>query len=354
MIASASMRTLVLALGCGWCCLAGPVEAAGGAAGQSRGDYARRADVRAFAREMSDETGLSAARIERWLGAARFQPKIIVAMDRPMLAPPKWYEYSPQFLTPARIAAGLSYWTAHQDTLERAERVFGVPPSIIVAILGIETYWGRNVGRYRALDALATLAFDYPRRDRFFRGELKEFLLLADDQKLDPSKPLGSFAGALGEPQFMPGSYRRFAIDFDGDGRIDLWHSDADVIGSVAHYLVEHDWQAGQPALLPVTIAATSRDAALARLDGGISERRPLAAWKGDGVEPEQSPADLADAPVGLLLLEETPDADRLYIACQNFYVITRYNKSRLYAAAVVELARQLEAARSQVPGATP
>jgi membrane-bound lytic murein transglycosylase B len=303
---------------------------------------------------MSDETGLPASRIEHWLSAARFQPKIIVAMDRPLLTPPKWYEYSPQFLTPARIADGLSYWNAHQETLDRAERVYGVPPSIVVAILGIETYWGRNVGRYRALDALATLAFDYPRRARFFRGELKEFLLLADDQKLDPSQPMGSFAGALGEPQFMPGSYRRFAIDFDGDGRIDLWHSDADVIGSVAHYLVEHDWQAGQPALLPGTLAAAGRDAALARLDGGISERRPLVAWKDDGVELVEAPADLADEPVGLLLLEESPDSDQLYMACQNFYVITRYNKSRLYAAAVVELAQQLAAARSQQPGASP
>ena len=340
------MRTLVLALGCGWCVVAGAGLAPAAASGAPRGDYAHRADVREFAREMSGETGLPATRIERWLASARFQPKIVAAMDRPLLAPPAWYEYSPQFLTPARIAAGLDYWTAHRETLERAEREYGVPPSIIVAILGIETYWGRNTGHYRALDALATLAFDYPRRARFFRGELKEFLLLAHEQKLDPGKPMGSFAGALGEPQFMPGSYRRFAIDFDGDGRIDLWHSDADAIGSVAHYLVEHDWQAGQPTLLPVVIADAGRDAARARLDGGISERRTLAAWKDDGVEPAQGTADLADVPVGLLLLEESPEVDHLYLACQNFYVITRYNKSRLYAAAVVEVARQLEAAR--------
>jgi membrane-bound lytic murein transglycosylase B len=327
-------------------CLCSAVCATPSMAGSTRSSYAARADVRAFARDMADETGIPAAQILRWLGKARYQAKIIAAMDRPLLAPPKWYEYRPQFLNDARIAAGVAFWNAHVPVLARAEREDGVPASIIVAILGIETYWGRNTGRFRALDALTTLAFDYPRRERLFRGELKEFLLLAREQQLDPTLPLGSFAGALGEPQFMPGSYRRFAVDYDGDGRIDLWHSAADVIGSVAHYLAEHDWQPGQPTLLGATVAPEARDAALARLDGGISERRTLAAWKDDGVVPVAPTADLADEPVGLLLLEDAPDAATLYVACQNFYVITRYNKSRLYASAVVQLADAIAAAR--------
>ncbi len=301
----------------------------------------------AFAEEFAAESGLPVKVIERWLADARVQPSIIQAMDRPLLAPPKWYEYGPPFLAPTRVAAGVAYWNAHADMLERAEREFGVPAPIVVAILGIETHWGRNVGRYRALDALATLAFEYPRRARFFRDELKAYLLLTRELGVKPDAAVSSYAGALGMPQFMPSSYQRYAVDYEGNGHVDLWHSDADVIGSVAHFLVEHDWQRGQPTLLRADVADGAKPAAMARLDGGISERRPLAAWRDDGVTPVAAPADLADAPVGLLLLEDAPDAASLYVACENFYVITRYNKSRLYAAAVVELAAALEAARN-------
>ncbi|MCC6193294.1 MAG: lytic murein transglycosylase, partial [Burkholderiales bacterium] len=183
-----------------------------------------------------------------------------------------------------------------------------------------------------------------------FRGELREFVLLARDQGLSPLTPKGSFAGAMGLPQFMPGSYRRFAIDFDGDGHVDLWRSNADVIGSVANYLVRHDWQRGQPVLVPAAVAPDARDAALRRLDGGISERRPAAAWQQDGVTWRDPPAELPTDPVGLLMLEESGDggdnALSLWIAYPNFYVITRYNKSRLYAAAVWALAERLRASR--------
>ncbi len=151
-----------------------------------------------------------------------------------------------------------------------------MPPEIIVAIIGVETYYGRNIGSYRVIDALATLAFDYPRRAPFFRGELKEYVLLARDQGFSPLVPKGSFAGAMGVPQFMPGSYRRFAVDFDGDGHVDLWRSNADVVGSIANYLARHDWQRGQPVLLPAVIAPEARERRVRRLDGGISERRPL------------------------------------------------------------------------------
>ncbi len=200
------------------------------------------------------------------------------------------------------------------------------------------------------IDALATLAFDYPRRATFFRGELKEFMLLAREQGLSPLTPKGSFAGAMGIPQFMPGSYRRFAVDFDADGHADLWRSSADVIGSVANYLARHDWLRGQPVLLPAQVAPETRATALRRLDGGISERRPLAAWQADGVDALGVPSDFAADPVGLLLLEEGDtggDADvSLWIACPNFYVITRYNRSRLYAAAVWALGERLRLAR--------
>ncbi|MEP7328253.1 MAG: lytic murein transglycosylase B, partial [Betaproteobacteria bacterium] len=243
---------------------------------------------------------------------------------------------------------GVKFWRANADALARAEARYGVPPEIIVAIIGIETFYGRVTGSFRVIDALATLAFDYPRRAPFFRGELKEFVLLAQEQGISPLTPRGSFAGAMGLPQFMPGSYRRYAIDFDGDGRADLWSSSADVIGSVAHYLSRHDWLPGQPVLLPAAVASDMRDTVMRRVDGGISERRPLTAWAVDGVTPVAVPAEFSSEPVGLLLLEENGSGDAatsLWIACPNFYVITRYNRSRLYASAVWSLAERLRAA---------
>jgi membrane-bound lytic murein transglycosylase B len=305
--------------------------------------YERRDDVAAFIDELAREHHFSRPALRRWFSDVRYQPKIVAAMQRPLLEPPKWYEYAPQFLSPARIDDGVAFWRAHEAALARAQAEFGVPPEIIVAIIGVETFYGRNTGGYRIIDALATLAFDYPRRASFFRGELREFLLLARSEGFSPLVPKGSFAGALGMPQFMPGSVRRYAVDFDGDGHVDLWRSDDDAIGSVANYLARHDWLPGQPVWSPATVAASQRDSALSRLDGGISERRPLAAWNADGVAAERLPDTLSPEPVGLLALEQPPDATAdpvaLWIAFPNFYVITRYNKSRLYAAAVTSLA---------------
>ena len=316
--------------------------------------YAQRAEVRAFAAEIAQESGYDRRQVERWFAQARYQPKIVAAMDRPLLEPPKWFTYSPSFLTPERVGGGVAFWRANAQMLARAQAEFGVPPEIVVAILGVETFYGRNSGSYRVLDALTTLAFDYPRRAAFFRGELKQYFLLAREQGWSPVKPTGSFAGAMGTPQFMPGSYRQYAVDFDDDGRIDLWHDNADVVGSVANYLARHDWLPGQPVLLPARIAPDARDAALRRLDGGISERRPLALWQADGVDAVDAPDDLATDPLGLLLLEEPPENGEeranIWIACPNFYVITRYNKSRLYAAAVFTLAQAIRRLHEAFP----
>jgi len=333
-------------------CAAPAALSATAAKGKAKPDegYAARADVRAFVDELVREQHFDRRELLGWMRAARFQPRIVEAMQRPLLEPPKWYEYAPRFLTPERIDAGLAFWRANAAALQRAEDQYGVPAQIIVAIIVVETYYGRNVGSHRVIDALSTLAFDYPRRAAFFRGELKEFLLFARDEGISPLVPKGSFAGAIGVPQFMPGSVRRYAVDFDGDGRIDLWRSESDAIGSVANYLARHDWLRGQPVVLPAAIDDAQRDAVLHRLDGGISERRPTEAWTQDGVVAIGPPADLSPEPVGLLLLGETPLGDASYwIACPNFYVITRYNKSRLYAAAVNALAdalRQRYAAR--------
>ena len=312
--------------------------------------YAQRPEVRAFISELVADEAFDRAALTRIFASARYQPAIVAAMQRPLLEPPKWFDYAPAFLSPSRIDGGVAYWNAHRVELARAEDVYGVPAEIIVAIIGVETFYGRNIGRHRALDALATLAFDYPRRATFFRGELKQFLQLARDLDVSPLTPKGSFAGALGLPQFMPGSYRNFAVDFDGDGRIDLWASHADVVGSVANYLARHDWHRGQPVLLPATMTAGGRDAVSHRLDGGLSERRALEAWAADGVSPVSSPQNLATDPVGLLMLEVQGAAGEdasYWIACNNFYVVTRYNRSRLYAAAVWQLSQAIKLARA-------
>jgi membrane-bound lytic murein transglycosylase B len=315
--------------------------------GQSHPPYSARADVRAFAAEIAASTSLSQRQVERWLAQAKFQPKIVAAMDRPLMVPPKWYEYSPRLLAPERVDGGVAFWRSNAAALTRAETKYGVPAEIIVAIIGVETVYGRNTGKFRVIDALATLAFDYPRRAPFFRGELREYLLLAHEQGWSPLVPTGSFAGAMGIPQFMPGSHRQYAVDFDGDGHIDLWHDTSDAIGSVANYLARHDWLSGEPVLMPARIDPEMRDAALRRLDGGISERRPLSAWSDDGVAPEPLPLGGVSDPVGLLLLEEPPENGEerasYWIAYPNFYVITRYNKSRLYAATVFALAQSIK-----------
>jgi membrane-bound lytic murein transglycosylase B len=336
-------------------CLAAIAVDASAAAAQPRAGpasgsgYDKRDDVRTFIDELAREHGFSRATLRRWFRDARYQPRIVAAMQRPLVEPPKWYEYAPQFLSAERIAGGVAFWSEHAAALARAERDFGVPPEIVVAIVGVETFYGRNVGSYRVIDALTTLAFDYPRRATFFRGELRDFLLLARDERISPLAAKGSFAGAIGVPQFMPGSIRRYAIDYDDDGHVDLWRSGDDAIGSVANYLARHDWLRGQPVWSRASVAASQRDAALARLDGGISERRPLASWNDDGVAAQRLPDPMPAEPVGLLALEESAagdgDATSLWIAFPNFYVITRYNKSRLYAAAVTSLAEALRAA---------
>jgi membrane-bound lytic murein transglycosylase B len=309
--------------------------------------YANRPEVRAFIDEMSKEHGFDAPALRKMFAGVHYQPQIVAAMQRPLLAPPKWFEYAPPFLSQARIDGGVVFWADHAAALTRAETELGVPPEIIVAIIGVETFYGRNTGRYRVIDALSTLAFDYPRRAAFFRGELRDFLLLARDLGVSPLVPKGSFAGAIGLPQFMPGSYRNFAIDFDDDGRVDLWGSIDDVIGSVANFLVRHDWERGQPVLLHAAIADEKRAEVLRRLDGGISERRGADAWVADGVSALDAPADLASDPVGLLMLEESEDTASYWIAANNFYVITRYNRSRLYAASVWNLAQAIKSARA-------
>jgi len=304
--------------------------------------YAQRPEVRAFIAELAADEGFDARALRRLFAQAHHQPKVVAAMSRPVLSPPKWYEFAPRFLDPARVDAGAAFWREHSGALYRARDEFGVPPEVIVAIIGVETYYGRNTGSYRVFDALTTLAFDYPRRAEFFRGELKQFLLLAREQGISPLAPKGSYAGAMGLPQFMPGSIRAYALDYDADGRVDLALDIADAIGSVAHFLARHGWQAGQPVMTPARIEAVDPDIITRKLDGGSAERRSLAEWVSDGITGFAFPGDLSSDPVGLLMLEEEA-GPTYWLVFNNWYVLRRYNRSRLYASAVWELAQAIK-----------
>ena len=321
--------------------LAGAADAAPRAL-PAPGYYAQRPEVRAFIAELVVDEGFDARTLRQLFAQARYLPKVIAAISRPVLSPPAWHEYAPRFLDPARIDAGVAFWRDHAGVLARAEGELGVPPEVIVAILGVETYYGRNTGSYPVFDALTTLAFDYPRRAEFFRSELKQFLLLTREQGISPLVPRGSYAGAMGLPQFMPGSIRAYALDFDNDGRVDLAGNADDAIGSVAHYLSRHGWQPGQIIMEPVRIEAEDPAGVLAKLDGGIAERRSLAEWAREGVTGFVIPGDLAPDAVGLLMLEEDTGPS-YWLVFNNWYVLTRYNRSRLYASAVWKLAGALK-----------
>ena len=322
-----------------------------GASESPASDYATRADVKAFITALATEEGFDAAALRQVFAQVRAQPSVIAAMSRPLVAPPSWFDYAPRFVSPARIDGGTAFWQANAVALARAENEFGVPAEVIVAIIGVETFYGRNNGSYRVIDALTTLAFDYPRRAEFFTGELRHFLLLTREQGVSPLLPRGSFAGAMGLPQFMPGSIRAYALDYGGDGRVDLASDPVDAIGSVANYLARHGWQPGQPVMEAVRVEGEKRVATLSTLDGGMAERRALSEWVNGGVTGFAIPGDLAADPVGLLMLEQR-DVLTYWVVFNNWYVLTRYNRSRLYASAVWQLALALKDARVQAsPG---
>jgi membrane-bound lytic murein transglycosylase B len=268
-------------------------------------------------------------------------PAVLRAMARPAEAPRRsWHTYRAQFLTGARIEAGVRFRETHAAALQRAAEQFGVPEEIIVAIVGIETAYGRNTGQFRVIDALSTLAFDYPERAAYFRDELEQFLLFSREAGVDVFSVRGSYAGAIGIPQFMPGSYRRFAVDFDGDGQRNLLASAADAVGSVANFLREHGWQRGQPIASPARVTGEMHRE---MLEAGPRPVYRVADLGHYGVTTQETlPQHLLSVLVDL----ETPGAPTEYwVGLQNFYAITRYNRSFFYAAAVTELARAIASA---------
>jgi len=260
---------------------------------------------------------------------------VVKAINSPATSKP-WYEFRGLFVTPLRIAGGVAFWNDNAEQLKRAREIYGVPEEIIVAIIGVESIYGKRTGSFRVIDALYTLAFEMPERATYFRSEMEQFLLLTRENRLDPLAVKGSFAGAIGMPQFMPTSYRRFAVDFDSDGKIDLWDSVPDIIGSVANYLHSFGWIGGQPVAAPARLSGTDyKDI----VEKGFKPHLTLAQMLPKGVEPTETvPADLV---AGLFALD-AEQGPEYWLALNNFYVITRYNRSKNYAMAVHQLAQAI------------
>jgi membrane-bound lytic murein transglycosylase B len=293
----------------------------------------KRNDVKEFIAHMAGTYSFKKRTLRKLLKGAEFQPAIVEAMGKPAEKAKLWYEYKTIFVTERRIQEGIEFWTAHRQALDQASIRSGVAPEYLAAILGVETFYGRRTGSYRVLDALVTLSFDYPPREKFFRDELEQFLLLTRDGRLDPKTVKGSYAGAMGVPQFMPSNYRRYAVDADANGRIDLWNDWPDVCASVGNYLKEHGWNAGEPVLQEAVVPAEKA----ADLDGRkLILAETVASLMAKGVSFE-SPLP-AEAPAILIAADEA-DGVHWRVGYNNFYVITRYNHSALYAMAVYELA---------------
>jgi len=303
--------------------------------------YDGRKDVRQFIARMVDTHGFVGKDLRTLFSRARFQPAVIAAITPP--AEPRarsWQDYRALFLTRERIEAGVEFRERQREALARAAELYGVPEEIIVAIIGVETVYGRNTGSYRVIDALATLAFDYPPRAEYFRAELEHYLLYARDAGIDTLAQKGSYAGAIGIPQFMPRSYRRYAVDFDGDGKQDLSGSFADAIGSVANFLQAHGWETGQPVAYTAQVQGENYRKLI---DAGIKPTYRYADLAAFGV----SAAGVAapDALCALIELATPGEASEYRVTLTNFYVLTRYNRSSLYAAAVLDLAQAVKSA---------
>ena len=306
----------------------------------------QRQDVEDFIAELVEDKSFDRQQLEELFSQAQQRQDIQELMSRPAERTLSWHEYRKIFITPQRIQAGREFMQQYAATLERAEKEMGVAPEVIAAIIGVETFYGRNKGRHRVIDALATLSFDYPQgtpRDRssFFRSQLVEFLNLTRQQGLNPRLPMGSYAGAMGYPQFIPTSYRDFAVDFSGDGFIDIWTNPVDAIGSVANYFKEHGWQPGEPVLTEALLEGAGT--ALTDLRRNRFDRIPLSEVEAAGLKPVKRQGLEASTRV-IPMAFQLEDGERFVIGLRNFYVITRYNHSRMYALAVHELAEALAA----------
>jgi membrane-bound lytic murein transglycosylase B len=317
--------------------LEGVRRGTGGGSRLVSGDYAGRADVEGFIDRMGRK-GFDRGQLVSVFSRVERDPWILEYMNRqwrPASGPTgAWSRYRAKHITGAMLAKGDAFWSRHSVALERASQKYGIPPEYIVAIIGIETKWGGYMGKHRIIDALATLAFDYPRRSAYFTDELEQFLVMARDEGKDPFAPVGSFAGAMGLGQFMPSSYHKYAVDFDGDGRRNLWDPE-DAIGSVANYFNKHGWRSGQP----VTARASGGSGLPGAMDVGFKSSYSVGSLRSQGLQPAVALPD--NQRVSLLRLDAAGGYE-YWLGFDNFYVITRYNHSNLYAMAVFQLAEAI------------
>jgi membrane-bound lytic murein transglycosylase B len=298
-----------------------------------------RDDVQSFMNELITEHGFETDYLQSMLGGADTHQSILDAISRPAERTKPWHEYRKIFVTRKRIAGGVEFWSAHREKLARIAAETGVPEEIMVAIVGVETYYGTRTGSYRVVDALATLGFDYPPRAKFFRSELMEVFLLARDESLDLDSIKGSYAGAMGAPQFIPSSYRHYAVDGDGDGRRDLFDNWDDILSSVANYFVAHKWKSGAPVVTSSTIEPGVHPVTVRnqlKLSSNVAELNSRG-FSFDTSLDNNEPAELISL--------EGEDEREYWIGFHNFYVITRYNRSVMYALAVSQLGEAVAAA---------
>lgn len=305
--------------------------------------YAQHPLTGPFIEEMNTEFGFVSESLQSLFAQAQRKQFILDAISRPAERVKQWKDYRPIFITQSRVDKGLIFWEENQVALQRAEQEYGVPAEIIVSIIGVETIYGGNTGGHRVIDALSTLAFDYPPRAPFFRQQLKEFLLLTREEQVDPLSLTGSYAGAMGLPQFMPGSFRAYAVDFDADGHIDIWTNPTDAVGSVANYFIEHGWQPGQQVVVRADIKDTER--AKQGISDNLDPKMTVQQLQKLGWTP-RTPLDKQRKVTAFQL--EAEQGSEYWIGLANFHAITRYNRSVMYAMAVHELAELLSAARKE------
>ena len=360
--------TALLSIGCGAVVMiSGDVIAADSAAQSPRpnrkpvtevdsefANFSQWKGVSEFIDRMVQQHGFDRTALDKIFRQTRYVDSAIrLIKPAPPGRPKNWRAYRARFVDPIRINAGVRFWNENVDALTRAEAQYGVPAEIIVGIIGVETVYGRNTGNFRVMDAITTLAFDYPdtptraARMEFFRGELENTLLYARESNIDPFSLLGSYAGAIGLPQFMPGSIREFAVDFDGDGKVDLRNSTTDAIGSVANYLVKHGWHAGVPTVFATTLSNTDSNASRAWeqfIGQGLEAKFTIAELTNAGVTPTARVPD--DTLLGLIDLQNGAEPTEYWLATTNFFAITLYNRSYFYAMSVVDLGRAIRVAR--------
>ena len=310
------------------------------AASLDRGDYRFREDVEQFIERLAGSSDYSEQELVDLFSQVKNQRHLFERMNKPA-EKLEWHQYRKIFLTDKRVSRGVAFWERNSELLDRIERDYGVPPEIVVAIVGVETFYGQYKGKAPVFDTLVTFAFDYPKRARFFTAELEAYLRLARENGFDPRSLKGSYAGAMGMPQFISSSYRNYAVDYDGDGHADLFESLPDVLGSVANYFRKHGWKPGAPVVHPLQGDAT----AAGRFKTDLKPAYRWAQLKAAGFSSEEPIPD--DAPVSLLRLKQ-PQSEEYWAGRDNFYVITRYNHSELYAMAVHQLGQAIRQARRQ------